>query len=142
MSRSRRLLSGSIAAVSVAALVAGAVLAPGAGATSSRKTYSYTEHCKGKLSGTSSSSGTCKSKLGNSKYKVVITPPTEKQVETYKNGKIYSSGTVTIANGKAGGKYKITRGTGHFRGATGKGTYSVVNKGGYVYTTATGTISF
>lgn len=141
MSRSRCLLRGAAAAVSVVALVVGGPLAAGAGA-SKRKTYKFTEHCTGKLSGTNSSSGTCTGRFGKSKYKVTITPPTEKQVETFKNGKVYSSGTVKILNGKAGGSFKITKGTGHFKGATGKGTYTVTNSNGNVVTDIKGTITF
>ncbi len=142
MIRFHRLLMSAVAAVFVAALIAGGALASGADASKKKKSYTFTEHCVGKLSGTNSSSGTCTGKFGKSTYKVTITPPTEKQVETFSNGKVYSTGTVEISNGKAGGHFTITRGTGHYKGATGKGTYSVTNKKSNVITDIKGKIKF
>lgn len=135
---SHRLIAGALAS---AALVAAGPLTASA-AAHKRGSARFSEHCVGKLTGTNSSSGTCTSKFGHSHYKVTLTPPTEKQVDTYANGKIYSSGTVQIRNGKAGGSFKFTGGTGHFKGAKGSGSYTVTNTGGHVVTDISGTISF
>ena len=49
-------------------------------------------------------------------------PPNSFEVETYKGGKIYQTQTVTIKNGHLEGTWKITKGTGKYKGAKGKGT--------------------
>ena len=130
----------------VAGLAGAAVLLVAGGAqladAAAKKTHKIHDSCLGTLTGTNSSTGTCHGSFGSCKYKTVITPPTESQTETCPGGKIYSRGTVKITNGRAGGSFRITKGTGRYRGITGSGTYTVGVKGGKTTTSVSGTARF
>ncbi|HEY7620153.1 MAG TPA: hypothetical protein VH834_10290 [Solirubrobacteraceae bacterium] len=125
------------AALAVAGVAALAIPATGL----ARSSHSVNMKLVGKLSGVTIT-GTAKGKpFGNCTNKAKLIIPNEVQVWTCKGGKvtIKSHGTTGAANA-AKGTWKVTKGTGKFKGITGHGTFSGLQSTGKF--TYKGTVSY
>ena len=104
------------------AVSAMAVVAAGGSVASAKTIKSYKHVCKGQVVGQSSSAGKCTGSLGKATFKTSIAVPNATTVYKAKGGTITFKLKIELKHGQVTGTWKVTKGTGKYKRAKGKGT--------------------